>query len=197
VRALRTTVWLVTLVLVASAPLLAQTPPRGGGRLGQRGGPPPPPPTGGEDQPALPRGGGAGLSDAQLQVLLDRWAIAQTERQLDLTDEQRPDFRLRLQRLHNLQRRQQQERLRLLQELQAVAAAPGPIADESAVAAKLKAFDNQAVQLAQQIRRAYAAIDEVLSVRQRVRFRIVEEQLERRKLELLMQARRGGGGGRS
>jgi Spy/CpxP family protein refolding chaperone len=191
-RAGRLTTLVLTGVILGAATASAQTPPpppRSGGRAGQRGLPAP-----GGSQPVLPPGGGAGLSDGQLQVLLDRWATAQTERQIDVTDEQRPDFRLRLQRLHNLQRRQQQERTRLLRELQVLVADSGPIADEAAVEAKLKTFDNQSVQLAQQIRRAYAAIDEVLNVRQRVRFRIVEEQLERRKLELIMQARRGGGG---
>ena len=39
------------------------------------------------------------------------------------------------------------------------------------------------------IRKAYEGVDSVLDVRQQARFRLFEEQMERRKLELLMRAR--------
>jgi hypothetical protein len=39
------------------------------------------------------------------------------------------------------------------------------------------------------MRKAYGAIDEVLNVAQQARFRVFEEQIERRKIELLMRAR--------
>ena len=39
------------------------------------------------------------------------------------------------------------------------------------------------------MRKAYNALDEVLEVRQQARFRVFEEQIERRKIELLMRAR--------
>ena len=39
------------------------------------------------------------------------------------------------------------------------------------------------------MRKAYNALDEVLDVRQQARFRVFEEQIERRKIELLMRAR--------
>jgi hypothetical protein len=38
-------------------------------------------------------------------------------------------------------------------------------------------------------RRAYEAIDQVLDVRQQAKFRVFEEQMERRKLELVTRAR--------
>jgi hypothetical protein len=40
------------------------------------------------------------------------------------------------------------------------------------------------------VARSLAAVDEVLTLRQRVRFRVFEEQMERRKLELMSRARR-------
>ena len=47
-----------------------------------------------------------------------------------------------------------------------------------------------------ELQAAYAAVDEVLTVRQRARFRLFEENIENRKLELLMKARaRPPGGG--
>ena len=42
---------------------------------------------------------------------------------------------------------------------------------------------------AAEVRKAYTALDEVLDVRQQARFRVFEEQVERRKIELLMRAR--------
>ena len=38
------------------------------------------------------------------------------------------------------------------------------------------------------MRQAYDALDEVLDVRQQARFRIFEEKIERRKLDLLVRA---------
>ncbi len=40
-----------------------------------------------------------------------------------------------------------------------------------------------------EIRKAYDAVDEVLDVRQQSMFRVFEEQMERRKLELVTRAR--------
>jgi hypothetical protein len=39
------------------------------------------------------------------------------------------------------------------------------------------------------MRKAYNGIDEVLDVRQQARFRVFEDQIERRKIELMMRAR--------
>jgi hypothetical protein len=39
-----------------------------------------------------------------------------------------------------------------------------------------------------ELRQAYDAVDEVLDIRQQARFRIFEEMIERRKLDLLMRA---------
>jgi hypothetical protein len=50
----------------------------------------------------------------------------------------------------------------------------------------LRAHDDRA---AAELRAAYDALDEVLDPRQQARFRMFEEQLERRKLDLIMRAR--------
>jgi len=39
------------------------------------------------------------------------------------------------------------------------------------------------------MRQAYDALDEVLDARQQARFRVFEDQIEQRKLDLLMRAR--------
>ena len=43
--------------------------------------------------------------------------------------------------------------------------------------------------MASEVRDAMAGIDDVLDTRQRIRFRVFEEQMERRKFDLLMRAR--------
>jgi hypothetical protein len=86
-----------------------------------------------------------------------------------------------------VRRRTLQTRQSMLVEL-ARASAAGP-ADDPALRdtlTRLKAFDEQT---AAELRQAYEAIDQVLDVRQQARFRVFEDQVERRKVELLMRAR--------
>jgi hypothetical protein len=45
-----------------------------------------------------------------------------------------------------------------------------------------------------ELRKAYEAINQVLDVRQQARFRVFEENMERRKLELVTKARQAGRG---
>ena len=57
---------------------------------------------------------------------------------------------------------------------------------------RLKALRDHDDRAAVELRRAYDALDEVLDVRQQARFRMFEEMIERRKLDLLMRARQRG-----
>ena len=50
---------------------------------------------------------------------------------------------------------------------------------------------------ADELRKAYDAIDQVLDVRQQAKFRVFEEVMERRKLELITRARRPTGRARN
>ena len=54
---------------------------------------------------------------------------------------------------------------------------------------RLTALQDVESRSATDMRKAYDAIDEVLDVYQQARFRVFEEQIERRKLELIMRAR--------
>ena len=62
-------------------------------------------------------------------------------------------------------------------------------ADEGMLKERLTALQELESRTAAEMRRAYNAIDEVLDVRQQARFRVFEDQVERRKVELLMRAR--------
>ncbi len=62
-------------------------------------------------------------------------------------------------------------------------------ADEAAIRAQLTALREHDERAALELRQAYDALDEVLDTRQQARFRMFEEQIEQRKLELLVRAR--------
>ncbi len=166
-------------------PPASQTPPPPGqrpGRLGPRG-----------QRMALPPDPGANPNDAELQAWLNAYALVQAQKELQLSDEQYGPFIQRLQQLQNVRRRQQMERMRILRDLRPLAAPNGTV-DEAAIQDKLKALDGLIGQSAQQLQQAYANLDQILTPRQRARFRLFEERLEQRKLELLSRVRQGGGG---
>jgi hypothetical protein len=62
------------------------------------------------------------------------------------------------------------------------------------LAAKLKALDDVTADFERQTREAYASLEETLTVRQRARFRIFEQRMERQKLDLIARARQAAQG---
>ena len=130
----------------------------------------------------------APLSNAQLITMLDAYAIVQAQSALQLRDEQYGQFVARLKRLQDTRRRNTQARNRMLQELRRLTD-PTVVAEEAKLRERLKSLRDFDEQAANAMRREYEALDEVLDLRQQARFRILEEQIERRKLDLLMRAR--------
>jgi hypothetical protein len=61
--------------------------------------------------------------------------------------------------------------------------------DDTVVAEKLQALDDQAARASHEIREAYQGLDAVLTPTQRARFRAFELRMEQRKLELIARAR--------
>lgn len=158
---------------------------------------PVPPRAGTHAAPANPSSGA--LSDAELAAALDAYALVQARQWLALADDQYRVFAARLKRLQEARRRNQRVRHRLVLELRKLVgnrAAPG--ADEASITAQLAALREHDDRSAAELRQAYDALDEVLDVRQQARFRLFEEQIELRKLDLMMRARerarRGSGG---
>jgi hypothetical protein len=118
--------------------------------------------------------------------MFDAFVLVQAQEQLQLSDTQYPQFVARLKKLQDTLLRHQQERQRLLRELGALANAPTP--NEAVITERLAELGRLEVRSAEDRASAYAAIDEILDVRQQVRFRLFEERMERRRLELLMRA---------
>lgn len=131
----------------------------------------------------------ADLSPAEIQRLFDAMLVADAQQALALSDQQYPEFITRLRALQGARRANQLQRVKLMAELQRLSNPRGPAGDEATLKDRLLALQELESRSAAELRRAYNQIDEVLDVRQQARFRVLEEQVERRKLELLMRAR--------
>lgn len=129
------------------------------------------------------------LRPGEIQRLFDAMLVADAQDALALTDKQYPEFLKRLRELQSTRRTNQQERVRVMADLQRLSNPRVAQVDEAALTERLGALDELESRTAAELRRAYTALDEVLDPRQRARFRLLEEQLERRKLELLIRAR--------
>jgi hypothetical protein len=131
---------------------------------------------------------------AALANALDRYAVAQARRALQLNESEYEQFAPRLRSLQQARRRNTQARHRIVQELRKLA---GPRADgepdDQTLRERLAELREHDERAAQELRAAYAALDEVLTPRQQARFRLFEENIDARKLELLMRARARAG----
>jgi Spy/CpxP family protein refolding chaperone len=176
----RLSVLLVGLALFAWAvpAALAQQQPPGG-----------PPPAGGQGRGAADR---RGVNQNEVQLWFDAMVVVQAQKALGLSDAQYPQFVGRLKALQDARRRAAGQRNRLVGELNRLTNASVTSLDEAQVREKLKALDDLRATSAAEIQKAYADLDQVLDLRQQARFRVFEEQVERRKFEFLLNARRRG-----
>jgi len=170
--------------------------------------PPPTAPPGQTAPPDVARGRGQGgrggrpglppvsptMTAQQLQDYIDVAAVIQAKRDLQLTDDQEPNFIARLGKLQSIRRRTQMQRNRLFREMAQMVQGPGPFKDD-VVTEKLKEIDELNQRSAQELRQAQVDVDGVLAPWQRAKFRLLEERLERQKLELLRKLTQSSGGG--
>jgi hypothetical protein len=126
-------------------------------------------------------------NNADLTTILDAYAIVQAQNALQLNDDQYGRFVARLNRLQETRRRNLQARNRMMQELRKLA--NDPAVEEGMLRDRLKALRDHEDQAAQALRGEYDALYELLDPRQQVRFRVFENSLEQRKLDLLIRAR--------
>jgi hypothetical protein len=138
-------------------------------------------------QPAAPPEQDRGISPAEVQRMFDAYALVQAQDQLKLPDDRFSQFLSRFKALQEARRRAQMERGRLIQELVRLSRQEG--SDEAQMRDRLKDLKELEARSAGDIRTAYDAVDQVLDVRQQARFRVFEEQMERRKIELVVRAR--------
>jgi hypothetical protein len=129
------------------------------------------------------------MTPGEIQKLFDAYIVVEAQRALELTDQQYPQFIARLRTLQDTRRRNTQERMQLMQRLQRLTAPRAPAPASNVLEEILKNLQELESRTAAEMRKAYNELDQVLDVRQQARFRVLEEQVERRKIELLMRAR--------
>lgn len=127
-----------------------------------------------------------GVSPAEIQRLFDAYVVMQAQKELELSDDQFPRFLARVKTLQEARRRGQMQRGRMLQELRRLSQTTG---QDEALRTQLKALNDLDARVETEVRQALDGVDQVLDLRQQARFRLFEEQMERRKVDLLMRAR--------
>jgi hypothetical protein len=143
---------------------------------------------------AQPPGRGGVLDDsatiapAEIQRMFDAYALVQAQDALKLSDDQYPQFLARYKGLQEVRRRAQNERARLIRDLLRLSAPDGK-SDDAQLRDGLKGLQDLDGRTTAEVKRAYEGIDQVLDLRQQARFRVFEEQMERRKFELVTRAR--------
>ena len=123
----------------------------------------------------------------ELQRLFDSYALLQAQEQLKISDEQYTKFLPRFKALQDTRRQALQQRTRVLADVRRLLNEAQP--DEGQLKERLKQLQDIEDRGDAEARKAYEAIDQVLDLRQQAQFRVFEEQMERRKLELVTRAR--------
>lgn len=129
------------------------------------------------------------LGPGEVQRLFDALMVADAQKTLALSDQQFPEFITRLRALQETRRGNLLQRVKLMAEIQRLSSPRNDSTDEEALRDRLTTLQDLESRSAAELRRAYNQLDEILDVRQQARFRVLEDQLERRRLELLMRAR--------
>jgi Spy/CpxP family protein refolding chaperone len=128
-----------------------------------------------------------GISPAEVQQMFDSVELYQAQQRLNIRDEQFPQFLRRFKTLQDIRRQGLTERMRRVNQLNRLVAAPS--FDEAAATEQLKALKEMDARVAADIAKAYDSIDEVLDPKQRAQFRVFEETMERQKLDIVTRAR--------
>lgn len=164
----------------------AQTPPPAQGKQpgGQRA-----QPGGRQGQP------GDQIAPGDVEAMFEAMTVMEAERFVALTPDQFPAFVQRLKKLQEARVQRQRRHNRALAELRALSNPQNAQADDAAIDAKLKELDAIEVESHAAIGKAMDAIDQLLSVRQRARFRVLEDNIEKKKLDFLTRVRQQGGRG--
>jgi len=129
----------------------------------------------------------AGVSPAEVQRMFDAYALMQAQDQLQIGEGQFSSFLTRYKALQDVRRRTLQSRARIVNEMRRQLNQGQP--DEAHIKELLKQLQDAESQGAADEKKAYESIDQVLDIRQQAKFRVFEEVMERRKLELIARAR--------
>ena len=137
------------------------------------------------------------LTPIEVVRLFDAYAVVQAQEALGLETERYGTFVAHYRALLDARRRHQEARVRAIAELARLTHPRGRVADDQVLRDKLRALDELDAKGTGDVRAAQVALEQSLTVLQQARFRVFEEQMERRKLQLLARARQPGPGRRA
>ena len=126
------------------------------------------------------------VDPAELGRLFDAYTVMQAQEALGLDEARFGPFVTRLRALQQMRRRHLGERAAVMRDLRQLLREPG---NDVQLKERLDALVRLDATTRADQAKAMDAIDELLDVRQRARFRLLEQQLELRKLELVNRAR--------
>jgi hypothetical protein len=129
------------------------------------------------------------VSPGEVQSMFDAYTLLQAQEVLQLEDDQYARFVTRLRALQAARRRGESQKMTIVNQLRRILQAAGGRVDESMIKDRLKMLSDLDASVAAEVKTAQASLDEVLDLRQQARFRIFEEEMERRKIELVMRIR--------
>jgi len=182
--------------LTASVVAAAQTP-----AVGAVGGQAQAPPPGRANQAGLgQRAGGqpvnAFVAIRDVEDALDGRVLIQSQAALQLSDTQYQAFWPKMRELQKVRRQHEQRHAMLINQLNQATKPGAPLLDDATLTARVKALDDLEASTVSDERAALADVDSVLTIFQRARFRVFEENMEKEKLKLLVKvlATPGGGG---
>jgi hypothetical protein len=128
-----------------------------------------------------------GVTPQEITQMLNAVMLMRAQEALQLRDDQHAPFIKALRGFQATRQRLENQRNRLVRDLRMALQAPGT--SETALAERLQALREHDAQAPAALRQAWDAVDQVLDVRQQARFRVLEQDIERQQLDLLMRAR--------
>ena len=143
-------------------------------------------PAAGQAAPAAGHAGNETVDAAELGRLFDAYTVMQAQEALGLDEAKFGPFVTRLKALQEIRRRHLRDRAVVMRELRRLLQTPG---NDVQLKERLDALVKLETATRADQAKAMDAIDEILDVRQQARFRLLEQQLELRKLELVNRAK--------
>jgi hypothetical protein len=128
-----------------------------------------------------------GVTPAEVQKMFEAVALVKAQEALKLSDDRYLPFLAKYKALQDARRRTQQDRQRLMRELNQLT--KDDSGEEGQIKDRLKALQDLDARAEGEIHKAYDAIDQVLDVRQQAKFRLFEQQMELQKLALVERAK--------
>jgi hypothetical protein len=128
-----------------------------------------------------------GVTPAEVQKMFEAVALVKAQEALKLSDDRYLPFLAKYKALQDARRRTQQERQRLMRELNQLT--KDDTGDENQIKDRLKALQDLDTRSETEIHKAYDGVDSVLDVRQQAKFRLFEQQMELQKLALVERAK--------